>query len=211
VTVGEVDTVDYHAGGEPFRIVVAGLPEIPGDTLLARRDAAAADEQVDAVRRLLCHEPRGHADMYGCFLVPPDDPDAETGVLFWHGDGYSTACGHGTIALATWAVESGRVVVGHGGETPVVLDVPSGRVVARVRFAGGAVTGVAFRNVPSYAVARHVGVATSYGEVAVDLAYGGALYASAPASALGSRSSGNFCPSSSRPAARSSMRSTAPT
>ena len=51
------------------------------------------------MRRLLCHEPRGHADMYGCFLVPPDDDGADLGVLFWHKDGYSTACGHGTIAL----------------------------------------------------------------------------------------------------------------
>ena len=61
------------------------------------------------MRRLLCHEPRGHADMYGCFLVPPDDDGAELGVLFWHKDGYSTACGHGTIALGAWAVETGLV------------------------------------------------------------------------------------------------------
>ncbi len=61
------------------------------------------------MRRLLCHEPRGHADMYGGFLVPPDDDGADLGVLFWHKDGYSTACGHGTIALGAWAVESGRV------------------------------------------------------------------------------------------------------
>ena len=61
------------------------------------------------MRRLLCHEPRGHADMYGCFLVAPDDAGADLGVLFWHKDGYSTACGHGTIALGAWAVETGRV------------------------------------------------------------------------------------------------------
>ena len=61
------------------------------------------------MRRLLCHEPRGHADMYGGFLVPPDDDGAELGVLFWHKDGFSTACGHGTIALGAWAVESGRI------------------------------------------------------------------------------------------------------
>ena len=61
------------------------------------------------MRRLLCHEPRGHADMYGCFLVAPDDDGADLGVLFWHKDGYSTACGHGTIALGAWAVESGAV------------------------------------------------------------------------------------------------------
>ena len=77
--------------------------------MLDRREFAASNENVDAIRRLLCHEPRGHADMYGCFVVPADDPGADFGVLFWHKDGYSTACGHGTIALGAWAVESGLV------------------------------------------------------------------------------------------------------
>jgi proline racemase len=136
------------------------------------------------VRRMLCHEPRGHADMYGCFLVPPDDGGADLGVVFWHKDGYSTACGHGTIALGAWAVESGRVAAPAGdGEVDVAIDVPSGRVVARVRVRGGAVESVAFRNVPSYVVAR--GVAAGDGEV--DVGYGGAIYAFAPASAWGLR------------------------
>ena len=108
------------------------------------------------MRRLLCHEPRGHADMYGCFLVPPDDEGAELGVLFWHKDGYSTACGHGTIALGAWAVESGRVEAPGDGVAEIAIDVPSGRVVAAVRTRGGAVEAVAFRNVPSYVVARDV-------------------------------------------------------
>jgi proline racemase len=180
----DVRTVDYHTAGEPFRIVVSGGPEIPGDSVLARREAAA-DGEGDALRRLLCHEPRGHADMYGCFLVPPDDHGAHLGVLFWHKDGFSTACGHGTIALGAWAVESGRVAANPDGETEVVLDVPSGRVSARVRCSGGAVQTVTFRNIPSWIVARGLPVSTSFGDALVDVAYGGALYACLPASALG--------------------------
>ena len=105
----EVRTVDYHTAGEPFRIVVSDVGEIAGANVRERRETAAATERIDRVRRLLCHEPRGHADMYGCFVVPPDDDGADFGALFWHKDGYSTACGHGTIALGAWAVESGRV------------------------------------------------------------------------------------------------------
>ena len=90
---------DYHTAGEPFRIVAEGVVDIPGADVRARREYAARSDEVERVRRLLCHEPRGHADMYGCFLVPPDDGGAQLGVLFWHKDGYSTACGHGTIAL----------------------------------------------------------------------------------------------------------------
>lgn len=180
----DVRTVDYHTAGEPFRIVLSGVGDIPGATVAARREAARA-ERVDVVRRLLCHEPRGHADMYGCFLVPPDDDGADLGVLFWHRDGYSTACGHGTIALGTWAVETGRVACAPDGAADVVVDVPSGRVTARVHRRGGVVTGVAFRNVPAYTVARALTVAIARSDVAVDVAYGGALYASLPAAALG--------------------------
>lgn len=69
----EVVTTDYHTAGEPFRIVVEGGPALPAATVAGRRELAAASEEAEAVRRLLCNEPRGHADMYGCFLVPPDD------------------------------------------------------------------------------------------------------------------------------------------
>jgi proline racemase len=186
----EIDTTDYHTAGEPFRIVVAGAPEIPGATVRERRERAAASEEIDAVRRLLCHEPRGHADMYGCFLVPPDDDGADLAVLFWHKDGYSTACGHGTIALGAWAVESGRVPAPADGDVDVTIDVPSGRVVARVRCRHGLVESVAFRNVPSYVIARGV---TAAG-VEVDVAYGGAIYAFVPASSFGLRVAGDDLP-----------------
>ena len=135
------------------------------------------------MRRLLCHEPRGHADMYGCFLVEPDDAGADLGVLFWHKDGYSTACGHGTIALGAWAVESGVVAAPRDGEVDVTIDVPSGRVVARVRVRDGVVDAVAFRNVPSFVVARDVPAAG----VTVDVAYGGAIYAAVAAERFGLR------------------------
>ena len=134
-----VATVDYHTAGEPFRIVLDGAPDIEGATILERREFASRTASVDAYRQLLVQEPRGHADMYGCFLVPPDDDGAHLGVLFWHKDGYSTACGHGTIALGAWAVESGRVPSPPTGVTDVVIDVPSGRVTAHVTTVDGAV------------------------------------------------------------------------
>src|SRR5690349_10228516 len=124
--------------------------------------------------------------MYGGFLVPPDDDGARLGVLFWHKDGFSTACGHGTIALGAWAVESGLLEAVPDGVTDVAIDVPSGRVVARVRCAAGAVEDVTFRNVPSYVLARDVAVdAGAFGRATVDVAYGGAIYACVSASAAG--------------------------
>jgi proline racemase len=181
----EIRATDYHTAGEPFRIVTDGVPEIPGGTVLERRTYAQNSQEVDAVRRLLVNEPRGHADMYGCFLVPADDAGAHVGVLFWHKDGYSTACGHGTIALAVWAVRTGLVTAAPDGPTDVVIDVPSGRVTATVSCAGGAVQEVGFRNVPAYVLAEGITVDTGHGPVTADVSYGGAIYASVDASAVG--------------------------
>ncbi|MFT3661696.1 MAG: proline racemase family protein [Gordonia sp. (in: high G+C Gram-positive bacteria)] len=184
MTPSTVSAVDYHTGGEPFRIVV-DVPEIVGTTVAARRITAIDDPAVDGLRRLLCFEPRGHADMYGGFLVPPDDDGAHFGVLFWHKDGFSTACGHGTIALGAWAVSTGRVPADPSGVTDVVIDVPSGRVTARVHSDAGRVSAVEFVNVPSYVLHRDVPVDTSRGPVEADVTYGGALYAQVDARTLG--------------------------
>lgn len=181
----EVYTTDYHTAGEPFRIVTQGGPDLPGATVADRRVNAIGSAPAQWIRQLLCHEPRGHADMYGCFVVPPDDADATLGVLFWHKDGFSTACGHGTMALAVWAVESGTVPAVADGTTKLTIDVPSGRVSATVRSAGGRVRDVVFRNVPAFVLHRDAVLATSVGEVTVDVSFGGATYASLPASAVG--------------------------
>jgi proline racemase len=171
-----VRTVDYHTAGEPFRIVAEPPVPIPGETVAERRMFAIGDRAVDGLRRVLCFEPRGHADMYGCFVTPPDDSGAHFGALFWHKDGFSTACGHGTIALGAWALRSGLVQADPSGATDVVIDVPSGRVTARVH-----ADHVNFVNVPSYVITPDVPVR---GTVAT-LAFGGAIYACVEAGTLG--------------------------
>ena len=182
----QIRTVDYHTAGEPFRIVVDGAPIPDGLTILDRR-ASAESGELNSIRELLCNEPRGHADMYGGFLVPPDDSDGDLGVLFWHKDGFSTACGHGTIALATYAIDAGLVFAEETGDTSVVIDVPSGRLNAVVHRIDGAVDHVRFTNVPSYVLATDIEVDTQAGPVRAALSYGGAIYASVRASDLGLR------------------------
>jgi proline racemase len=166
-----IRTVDYHTGGEPFRIVKGGVDELRGSTILERRRDAA--DRLDRVRRLLVFEPRGHADMYGCFVVPPNDDGADLGVVFFHNAGYSTACGHGTIALVTWALDEG-IVPREEGENRVVVDVPSGRLDTWAEVERGRVRSVRFRNVPAYVWAERLEI----GERSVDVAFGGAFYAS---------------------------------
>jgi proline racemase len=172
--VDAISATDYHTGGEPFRIVTDGVEPLRGATILdKRRDAL---ERLDHVRRLLVFEPRGHADMYGCFVVPPNDSGADLGVVFFHNAGYSTACGHGTIALVTWALDEG-IVERREGENRVVVDVPSGRLESWAHVVDGRVRSVRFRNVPAFVRAEGLRV----GGHVVDVAFGGAFYGSVEA------------------------------
>ena len=190
-----IEVLDYHTAGEPFRIVVSGYPELAGTTILERRRSAL--QQHDHLRKLLMWEPRGHADMYGGILVPPDHDEAQVGVLFMHNEGYSTMCGHGTIALATALVESGAIAA-TGVATPIGIDAPCGLVravahvheheltAARAANRTPRVHEVTFENVPSFAAALDVALdVPGYGSLTVDVGYGGAFYALIDAAQLG--------------------------
>jgi trans-L-3-hydroxyproline dehydratase len=179
-----LSTVEMHTGGEPTRIVVDGWPKFEGKTLLDKR--REAKERFDHLRRGLMLEPRGHDGMYGALLVEPDHPEADLAVLFMHNEGFSTMCGHATIALARWAVDSGRVAR-REPETPesgtiVRLQCPCGLVTASVARDGT----VRFESVPAFAYALdRIAPTRTWGPVTVDIAYGGAFYAILAADSIG--------------------------
>ena len=168
-------TIDAHTGGEPLRIVTAGVPRILGKTILEKR--RYAEEHLDHIRKALMWEPRGHADMYGAYITEPTTLEADMGVIFMHNEGYSDMCGHGIIALATVAVAQGLVELS-SPETRVGIDAPAGFIEAFVEWDGEKVGTVRFKNVPSFLYRKDLAVDTpSFGGVTVDIAFGGAFYA----------------------------------
>ncbi len=168
-------TIDLHTAGEPLRIVTAGVPRIPGKTILEKR--RYAKENLDHIRKTLMWEPRGHADMYGAYITEPTSERADMGVIFMHNEGYSDMCGHGIIALATLAVTQGLVKT-TTPETRVGIDSPAGFIEAFVQWDGYKVGTVRFKNVPSFLYKKEVAIQTpSFGEMLVDIAFGGAFYA----------------------------------
>ena len=178
-----IRTIDAHTGGEPLRVILDGFPDLPGDTILARRRAAR--EKHDALRTALMWEPRGHADMYGCLITPAVTDAADFGVLFLHSEGWSTMCGHGIIAVTKVALETGLVAM-QAPETVVRIDSPAGLITAAARVADGAVEGVRFLNVPSFVLDLDQRVdVPGLGEVRYDLAFGGAFYAYVQAADVG--------------------------
>jgi trans-L-3-hydroxyproline dehydratase len=171
----KITTLDLHTAGEPFRVVAGGYPNLPGETILARR--RYAKDHFDHLRRALMWEPRGHADMYGCIVTPPTSPAADIGVLFMHNEGYSTMCGHGIIAVTKAVLETGMLPMVEP-LTVVKIDSPAGLITAHARVARGEVQSVFFHNVPSFVLALdQVVEVTGLGQVRYDIAFGGAFYA----------------------------------
>src|SRR5256714_2832138 len=169
-----VSTVDYHTAGEPFRIVSGGVPALRGKTILEKRRFAL--EHLDHIRQLLVYEPRGHADMYGGFVTEAENDGAQLGVVFFHNAGYSTACGHGTIALVTWAIEA-ALVPASGRRTEVVVDVPSGRLTTVAGTQDQRVQSVRLKDVSSFVLEDGVTVSGARARVEVAVAYGGRVSA----------------------------------
>lgn len=178
-----VAVIDAHAAGEPLRVVLDGFPDLPGETILAKR--RFLKERHDDLRKALMWEPRGHADMYGAIVTPPVTADGDLGVLFIHNAGMSTMCGHGTIALTTVVLDAG--LIERPGDRPVVrLDTPAGRVTATAQRRGPRTESVSFLNVPSFVYARDETVdVPGIGRVRYDIAFGGAFYAFVRAEDLG--------------------------
>jgi trans-L-3-hydroxyproline dehydratase len=171
----QIKTIDMHTGGEPLRVILDGFPELKGNSVLEYR--RYCKENLDHLRTALMFEPRGHADMYGCILVPPNDEEGDFGILFLHNEGYSTMCGHAIIAISTLAVTMNWIDVKEG-ENELKIDAPCGRIYSYAHVKNNEVTGVHFHCVPSFVVGldRHIEV-DGIGTITYDLAYGGAFYA----------------------------------
>ena len=178
-----ISAVDSHTEGMPTRVVTSGVGELPGSTMAERR-LYVMNERED-LRTLLMHEPRGHSAMSGAILQPPTRPDADIGVVFIEVSGCLPMCGHGTMGTATVLVETGMVPVKEP-VTVIRIDTPAGLVEASVEVEGGHARSVTIRNVPAYLHLRDATVRVSgFGEVVVDVAWGGNFYAVLPAASLG--------------------------
>lgn len=178
-----IRTVDSHTAGEPFRLIISGVPTPEGITILQRR--RWAQQHLDLFRRVLMWEPRGHADMYGGLLVPPERADSDFGILFLHNQGFSTMCGHGIIAVTVLVLETG-IVSAEPGSTTLKIDTPAGQIAATASYDGRRVEHVRFTNVPSFVqhLDKRVHV-PGLGQIEYDLAFGGAFYAFVDADPLG--------------------------
>lgn len=175
--------IDMHTAGEPVRIVTKGYPELSGATLLDKR--REAKDTHDELRRAMNFEPRGHAGMYGVIPLKPSHPEAVLGVLFTHHEGYSTMCGHATIAIGRYIIDEG-LVARTEPVTQFAIEAPCGLLQLRAEISNRRVTRVTFESVPAFPFARDLEIhLPEYGLIQTDIAYGGAFYCILPSSRFG--------------------------
>ena len=178
-----IHAVDLHAAGEPGRVIVGGVLDVPGTTMFEKM--RHLEQYGDGLRKLMLREPRGYPASNVNLVLPPTHPDADAGFVIMEQTEYPPMSGTNTMCTVTALLETGMLPATEP-VTELVLETPAGLVAVEARVEGGKVTRVTFENVPAFPV--HLGARVevpTYGEIEVDVAWGGMFYAIADAARFG--------------------------
>jgi proline racemase len=178
-----IQAIDLHACGEPGRVIVGGVLDVPGKTMFEKM--RYFETQADDLRKLMLREPRGYPAANCNLILPPTHPDADAGFIIMEQVEYPPMSGTNTICVTTALIETGMVAVSEP-ITHLTLETPAGLIRIEAEVRDGKVKRVTFENVPAFAVhiAKTIEV-PHIGPVTVDVAWGGMFYVIVEASDLG--------------------------
>lgn len=178
-----VSAVDLHACGEPGRVIVGGVRDVPGATMFAKMQHLARHN--DALRLRMLREPRGYPAANCNLILPPTRPEADAGFVIMEQVEYPPMSGTNTICVTTALLETGMIPM-REPVTELTLEAPAGLIRVRAECGDGKVTQVSFRNVPAFAVHLDANIEVrTLGTVKVDVAWGGMFYVIADAAPFG--------------------------
>jgi proline racemase len=178
-----ITAVDAHAGGEPARVIVGGVLDVPGKTMFEKK--MHLERHGDGLRKRMLSEPRGYPALCCNLILPSSHPEAAAGFVIMEPTEYPPMSGHNTICVATVLIETGMVPV-QEPITEFALEAPAGLIRIRAEVSGGKARRISFQNVPSFAVHLDAPVEVpGLGAVVVDVAYGGMFFVIAEAEPLG--------------------------
>jgi len=180
-----IQAIDLHAAGEPGRVIVGGVLDVPGATMFDKMSWLQANG--DGLRRLMLREPRGYPAANCNVILPSTNPAAQAGYVIMEQVEYPGMSGTNTICVVTALLETGMLPMTEP-VTELTLEAPAGLIRIRADCGGGKVRGVTFRNVPAFATHLDARVEVpQLGTVTVDVAYGGMFYVIADAEPFGFR------------------------
>ncbi len=178
-----LEAIEAHAEGEPSRVITSAADLVVGDTMAERFDYCRTE--LDGLRRLILHEPRGYPGQCAVFVLPPVNPGSDFGVVVLEQGGFTPMSGSNTMCTVTAMLESGRVPTVEP-VTEVRIDTAVGTVTTLAAVSGGKVTSVTIVNVPAFVVGLDVPLdVPEFGKVPVDIVFGGQFFAQAKAADLG--------------------------
>ena len=180
-----IQAVDLHAAGEPGRVIVGGVLDVPGDSMYEKMAWLRAN--VDDLRLRMLREPRGYPASCCNLILPPTRPEADAGFVIMEQVEYPGMSGTNTICVVTTLLETGMLPMVEP-VTELTLEAPAGLIRVRAECTGGKVRAVTFRNVPAFAAHLDAVIEVpTLGTLTVDVAYGGMFYVIADAEPLGFR------------------------
>ncbi len=178
-----IQAIDLHAGGEPGRVIVGGVLDVPGRSMFEKMQHLATHG--DDLRKRMLREPRGYPAANCNLILPPTQAEADAGFVIMEQVEYPGMSGTNTICVTTALIETGMVPAVEP-VTKLVLESPAGLVTVHAEVRDGKVRGVTFENVPAFAVHVNQPIEVpQLGTISVDVAYGGMFYVIAEAAALG--------------------------
>ena len=180
---GCITTIDSHTEGEATRLIINGLPEPQGRTMLEKLTSFKAE--YDLVRCQLTKEPRGSRDTVAALVTKSVSAEAKFGLLYMDAKRYPYLCGHATIGALVTLAKTGFLTL-EEGENLVPVDTPSGLMHGKISIINGQLARVAIDMVPSfvYATGQEIEV-ENFGRIKVDLVCIGGFFAMVDATQLG--------------------------
>lgn len=180
-----IQAVDAHACGEPGRVIVGGVLDVPGATMFDKM--CYLQKHMDGLRLRMLREPRGYPAANCNLILPPTHPDADAGYVIMEQVEYPGMSGTNTICVTTVLLETGMLPMSEP-VTDLTLESPAGLIRVRAECAHGKVRCVTFQNVPAFAAYLDTKIEVPHlGTVTVDVAYGGMFYVIAEAAPFGLR------------------------
>lgn len=177
--------IDLHACGEPGRVIIGGVLDVPGKTMFEKKQYL--EQHMDGLRKRMLREPRGYPAANCNLILPPTDKRAHAGFVIMEQVEYPPMSGSNTICVVTALLETG-IVNATEPVTTLTLETPAGLIHVRADLQNGKVKRVAFENVPSFAVFLDKPIEVLHlGTVTVDVGFGGMFYVIAEAAPLGLR------------------------
>jgi proline racemase len=180
-----IQAVDAHACGEPGRVIVGGVLDVPGSTMFDKM--CHLRQHADALRKLMLREPRGYPTMCCNLILPPTRPEADAGFVIMEQTEYPGMSGTNTICVVTVLLETGMLPM-REPVTELTLEAPAGLIRVRAECSNGRVRQVTFQNVPAFVAYLDAVLEVPHlGKATVDVAWGGMFYVIADAAQFGLR------------------------